>query len=529
MVNMKKKAKISLYYLLFLSVISILIMYLVFAELSVKPASFSVNEDTSNLFNITVNSTGDPDGSDGSINFTRVNMTFPSTFTIDSSTNGTNSAGLNLTITGTTLSWINESGGVVVFNGTANGKYFWVKATQLIPSSYNINITTVDSRGRLNSTLVSVTINDITKPEVTVVYPISGRNYSLSSIGFNLSVSDNVNVSGCNYSLSPGGLKGYPMSNTSVSLYNATNVSIAEGNYLATFYCNDTSQNINSTTTINFTLDTTKPAITLISPANATTITSAPYSFTYNVTDVYALTCSYIIDDVATNTNSTVSYAGLTNTYATTLTEGVHYWNINCTDPAGNLNTSLVRTFTYTPPAASTTSTGGSSSTTIAWTSTQQLSNDQFTTGYTKELGTKNRLSFTIGSATHYAGIQSLTSTTATITIASTPKDVVFNIGDEKKFDVTNDSYYDLSVKLNSIANSKASITIKSIHELITAATPGTTETTTTDEEASAGVEEETSAEVEANLLKNKLFWIIIVLIIIIAAALIYNIYKKKR
>ena len=72
-----------------------------------------------------------------------------------------------------------------------------------------------------------------------------------------------------------------------------------------------------------------------------------------------------------------------------------------------------------------------------------------------------------INSQEHYIGVKELTTTTATIEISSTPQEAVFNIGDEKKFDATEDGYYDLKIKLDSIESLKADITITSINEKI--------------------------------------------------------------
>jgi len=58
-----------------------------------------------------------------------------------------------------------------------------------------------------------------------------------------------------------------------------------------------------------------------------------------------------------------------------------------------------------------------------------------------------------------------LTETTAKINVSSTPQQAVLEIGDEKKFDVTGDDFYDLVVKLNGIEDNKANVTITSIHE----------------------------------------------------------------
>jgi len=69
----------------------------------------------------------------------------------------------------------------------------------------------------------------------------------------------------------------------------------------------------------------------------------------------------------------------------------------------------------------------------------------------------------------HYVSVINLTETKAIIEVRSEPQTAVVSIGEEKRFEVTGDNYYDVYVKLNSIENDKSNLTIKSIHEEISA------------------------------------------------------------
>jgi len=113
---------------------------------------------------------------------------------------------------------------------------------------------------------------------------------------------------------------------------------------------------------------------------------------------------------------------------------------------------------------------GGSSASTITVTA------EQLAAGYTYELAAKDKFKITIGAEIHYVAAHSLTSTSVTINVTSELQQATLGIGMAKSFELTNDSYYDISVRLNSIntTSSKASVTVKSIHELIPggAATP---------------------------------------------------------
>ena len=112
--------------------------------------------------------------------------------------------------------------------------------------------------------------------------------------------------------------------------------------------------------------------------------------------------------------------------------------------------------------SSSDTSSGGSSGTT-----TYPVSDSQFAEGYTKELKRYYKMKFQVNGSYHLLTLKSLTSSAAVIEITSTPQRATLEIGDLKKFDVTDDGYYDLSVSLDSISSNRAKITIKSLFEKI--------------------------------------------------------------
>jgi len=110
---------------------------------------------------------------------------------------------------------------------------------------------------------------------------------------------------------------------------------------------------------------------------------------------------------------------------------------------------------------------GTEGGTTLFWKNTFVASNNQLLDGFTREYSEKERAKVKVENEDHYVGIISLTNDSATINVSSDAQQAVFNIGDEKKFEVTGDDYYDLLVKLNSINGTKANVTIKSINEKI--------------------------------------------------------------
>ena len=89
------------------------------------------------------------------------------------------------------------------------------------------------------------------------------------------------------------------------------------------------------------------------------------------------------------------------------------------------------------------------------------------------------------------------------------------NIGDSKEFDVTNDSYYDIKVTLNSISSGKAGLTVSYVHDKVESV------------QAAAPVAEKPSIPSIPEVIKaigsNKtnLIWIGLVILVVVIAAIV--------
>ena len=169
----------------------------------------------------------------------------------------------------------------------------------------------------------------------------------------------------------------------------------------------------------------------------------------------------------------------------------------------------------------STTTTGSTAASSVAWISTYV--DDKKEMSELKEVsrwfGSKERSRILVSGEKHYVGVVGLTTTSATINVSSVSQQAVFNVGDEKKFDVTEDEYYDLSIKLNKILSNRANISISYIHEKIggEVAEPTPTPTATPTPTPTATP---TPAGTSTG---KKIIWI--VLIIIVLAIIIWVIY----
>jgi len=99
---------------------------------------------------------------------------------------------------------------------------------------------------------------------------------------------------------------------------------------------------------------------------------------------------------------------------------------------------------------------------------TYDVSDEQFKNGYTKELAVGTRLRIMIDGEYHYVGVVEIMDELVVINVSSITQQSTLAIEDTRRFEVTSDDYYDISVTLNSITDNKASITIISIDEEVT-------------------------------------------------------------
>ena len=129
---------------------------------------------------------------------------------------------------------------------------------------------------------------DVTSPSVSINSPLA-QNYSTSSISFNVTATDSTSgMSECWFSIDGGLTNNSLVNSTSFSVYNYTNSSVPDGQYVAEFYCNDSVGNVNGTESVEFGVDTVGPAqlgIILLSPGNNTNFTTSDVSFFVNVSD----------------------------------------------------------------------------------------------------------------------------------------------------------------------------------------------------------------------------------------------------
>ena len=109
----------------------------------------------------------------------------------------------------------------------------------------------------------------------------------------------------------------------------------------------------------------------------------------------------------------------------------------------------------------------------------------------------------------------------ATIIVSSDPITIKLNTGEEKKVDVDGDGTYDVYVKLNSVTNSEADLTIKQTSEAVPAGGGTVSGGTGLPEEEGGG-----DVSGKSNTLLGIILGVILIAIIVVAAVMMN---KKKK
>lgn len=555
MAKISSKNRIAFASLILFSLIFLSFGYAASFNAIVTPTS--INEDTEVLLNFTISNTETTN-----VNITQVNITLPTGFSFVDGTNGTTAANTTFSNTTTILNWTNTTPEGFIENGTT--RYFWFKVNATVPGKYNITINTSDTSGSPSSKNVTITVDNKTAPEITLISPDNKTITNSIDIDFNFTASDAFSTT-----LSCSLIINGTINKTNSSVVNGTETNftlseLSDGDYLWSVNCTDEAGNegasetriltvdtiapeitevtlndtspvkagnvtfnltfnevmnasitpvvkINGTVinetgwendnktwlgwynfttsdgdgnyTINvtgakdiagnemventsnwFILDTTAPEITLISPADLTSSTTNAYNFTFNVADANNVSnCSLIFDGLIVKNLTEVNTSETNGIYYSSLSIGTHTWSINCTDVAKNVGNSPTRTLIVRAPSSS------SSGTTYP---TYRIDDEELSKGYQKVMRKNWRILFRIDGESHTFKVEDITETTAKISISSETQEAILSIGEEKKFEITGDNYYDILVRLNSIDSTneiylKADFTIQSIHEEI--------------------------------------------------------------
>jgi hypothetical protein len=360
------------------------------------------------------------------------------------------------------------------------------KSNSFMASNYSVSIR------RILTTLASPSNNSFTNINYSNFTCISETNnaFNLTNASFylwnssSLYYNETKNISGT--------------SNSSLFNYSVSNEGIY---YWNCFSFNNNSNSAFADANNSLTYDITSPNITLVSPNDAAGYSSNSQEiiFVYNVSDNFEIAnCSLIINNAISLTNSSITNFSVNYNFTSSFSPASYSWKINCTDKAGNIGNSSSRSFSVSAPSNPPSSGGGGGGGGGEATSkTYSISSSQISSGYSQTLGGGDSVSFVIpaissssgegggsgssggssssvvgvgsssNSGSHSISVNSISTSYVNITIRSNPINLLLYVGEEKKLNLSSSEYYDLYVKLNSIANNKANLTIKAINERI--------------------------------------------------------------
>ncbi len=431
-------------------------------------------------------------------------------------------------------SFVNDSW--VPFSGISNWSNITKAVNTTIGTTIRWKVYANDSYNKLNvSEIYSYVLIDSDFPSISLLSPEDEEFLNYTSINFTCSTSENTSLSNVslygNWTGSWGLNETKSITGTSNSTLFSSKVVVANKSYLWACYACDSLGNCGfSSENRTFITDTVSPVVNLVSPYDDLETTTTSQRFRFIATDNLELkNCSLYINEDLMETE--ISVANNTNTYFDSVTlssssSGRNYdWYVRCYDSAENYYDSSEWRLTIISEDDEESSSGGVS--TSFWTITYSPSSSEFsgTNGYLCELAKQSRVKVVVSGSNHYVGIVALASTTAVINISSTPQQAIFSKGDEKKFDVNGNGYYDIWIKLNSITSSKANVSIKTIHEQIPSGTSNSFLLSNSTEEE----EEETNPEEKKQpSTKGDKIWTIF-LVIIIVCLVVFFLYLNKR
>ncbi len=433
-----------------------------------------------------------------------VSIVFP-----QNSTYTTNVSELNYTVSdnsGLSNCWYSTDNGATNSSTVSAGTNF----TGVI-SSEGSNTWTLycnDTSGNENSTSVTFT-KDTGSPVSNLVSP-SNNSYDRDTTTFSCNATDSQGLDSITLYLwnSDGSLNltnttaVTGTSNSTSWTYNIT----SDGTYIWNCYVNDTAGNSDWDVNRTINIDNVAPSISL------SLISSTKTSLSIEIVGKEG-TCT-VDRSGASISGSTLTETGLScgTTYAYTVT---------CTDAAGNSGSSESTEFSTSKCPSS------GKVTKPFWTNTVVVGDIK--EGYTRALSEKQRIKVTLKGEEHYVGVIKVAENTATINVSSTPQQAVLSIGEEKKFDVDNDGYYEIYVKLNGIEDNKADITIKEISEKVPAEAVKDSSEKEQISEKETTPAPETGKETRESLAWSVIKWILILAIIGVIVYFAYNYYSKRK
>jgi len=252
-------------------------------------------------------------------------------------------SGLISTTIGDTPFYTNESNprNITLNKDESQLVTFWVNATGSTGINHTFFVYTNQTSNETISNITGewlveiTTIEDTIPPNVTINQPLN-QSYTTTTINFNVTSLDDYGMSDCYYSLDSG-TNNFTMANlsTSPTYWTATNTTMSQGSHTVVFYCNDTSDNLNNSESVEFYIDSIAPTFDDI--YNVTIYQNQSVNADFNASDN--------LNFDTWSSNNTVEFAidstgQLTN--ITALLSQRYYINLTINDSLNNINSTII-------------------------------------------------------------------------------------------------------------------------------------------------------------------------------------------
>ncbi len=238
---------------------------------------------------------------------------------------------------------LNESNSTPVINDAQNS----ITIDLIADGEYNWTINVTDAQGLIGTDQERRFFVDTGNPGISLNYPPNDTIFTDNNLTFNFTVIDNMadNLT-CNVTILDdvdASLRNLNITNGSESI---VHVLRPDGDYNWSVECRDYAGNYNLSFTRNFTV-IAPPNITINFPDDDYWTNESDITFLYTPYDAYGLSlCELYIDDQYNSSDGELDNGQQNQFPVYNFAEGTHNWTINCTDPEGNMEVTIVRTFT---------------------------------------------------------------------------------------------------------------------------------------------------------------------------------------
>ncbi len=233
--------------------------------------------------------------------------------------------------------------GIENTNGTIDSGCFETVDLFLLEGDYNWSVTVSDASEKYNSSNVLNLTVDTEAPEITLVVPADEFINDSGSVTFNFTAFDTIDNT-LDYTLFINGIE-----NTTGTIdsgcFETLLVDFVEGEYNWSVSVWDASGKYNSSSVLNFTVDTKAPELMLISPEDEFINDSGLVTFNFTAFDTVDDTLDYslFINGIENKTGTIDS--GCFEYVTVGFADGAYNWSVTICDASGKFNSSSVLNF----------------------------------------------------------------------------------------------------------------------------------------------------------------------------------------